>query len=214
MPIVITMPVLSPTMKEGTIVKWLKQEGDAVESGEAMCEIATDKSTIEHQSCDDGFIRKILIDEGEMVAINQPIAIVTETMDEDITDYKVEEVSVQKEEVEEITEEALEEKPIAPSREKITGGIDLSYFTPSSPRKDYDFSRAKHYQEVAATPLAKKIAKEKNINLSAIKGSGPRGRIIEKDLEFAPQEGLVTFGGKPLSRNTTRHIFRRETKPS
>ncbi|MCB1109004.1 MAG: biotin/lipoyl-binding protein, partial [Chlamydiia bacterium] len=79
MPTTLTMPKLTPTMEEGTIVKWHKKEGDAVKAGDVLFEVATDKATVEHNALDDGFIRKILAPEGSEAKVNQAVAIFTET---------------------------------------------------------------------------------------------------------------------------------------
>ena len=93
MPFTLTMPKLSPTMEEGTIVKWRKKEGDFVKSGETLLEIATDKATVEHNALDEGFLRKILIKEGKIAIVNQPIAIFTEKKEESIEGYQPEGVA-------------------------------------------------------------------------------------------------------------------------
>ena len=77
MPFTVTMPKLSPTMEEGTIVKWHKNEGEFVSSGELLMEVATDKATIEYNALDEGWLRKVLVKQGEAAVINQPLAILT-----------------------------------------------------------------------------------------------------------------------------------------
>src|SRR5579863_6502672 len=90
MPFTLTMPKLSPTMEEGTIAKWRKKEGDFVKTGEVILEIATDKATVEHAALDAGYLRKIIIKEGESAIVNQPIGIFTEKKEESIEGYKPE----------------------------------------------------------------------------------------------------------------------------
>src|SRR5262245_21210706 len=85
MPFNLTMPKLSPTMEQGIITKWLKKEGDFVDAGQAILEIATDKATVEHAALDPGYLRKILGAEGEEAGVNAPIALFTETADEPFT---------------------------------------------------------------------------------------------------------------------------------
>src|SRR3989344_3350534 len=87
MPFTVTMPKLSPTMEEGTIVKWHKKVGDSVQAGEVLVEVATDKATVEYNALDAGHLRKILIAEGKSARINQPIAIFTEKASESIEGY-------------------------------------------------------------------------------------------------------------------------------
>src|SRR5579863_278489 len=90
MPFTLTMPKLSPTMEEGTIAKWRKKEGDFVKVGEVVFEIATDKATVEHAVIDAGYLRKIIVKEGESAVVNQPVGIFTEKKDESIEGYKPE----------------------------------------------------------------------------------------------------------------------------
>ncbi|MBI5274459.1 MAG: pyruvate dehydrogenase complex dihydrolipoamide acetyltransferase [Chlamydiales bacterium] len=191
MPFTLTMPKLSPTMEEGTIVKWHKKEGDLVQDGDLLFEVATDKATVEHQAIDKGYLRKILIKEGGSAIINQAVAIFTVSKDESIEGYKVEEIVVDKQ---------AEVNKVMPKQEttveikKTTTGTSFSQpaFTPPPPLQDYSFEWPSESEEIIASPLAKKIAKEKNLDLSTIKGSGPNGRIVEKDLELASTRGIVT----------------------
>src|SRR3990167_6554718 len=90
MPFTLTMPKLSPTMEEGTIAKWSKKEGDFVKSGEVLIEVSTDKATVEHSALDEGYLRKILVKEGESAIVNQAIAIFTEKKEESIEGYQPE----------------------------------------------------------------------------------------------------------------------------
>jgi pyruvate dehydrogenase E2 component (dihydrolipoamide acetyltransferase) len=170
----IAMPKLSPTMAEGKIVKWLKNEGDSVSEEEALCEIATDKSTMEFTSIEKGYIRKIFHKEGTSVAVGEILALFTETKDEDISSYKAKIAEVK----------IVEEKKVE-ERKVVSSAVSLPTFTPSPPRANYHFETRDEYEKIAASPLAKKVAKEKGLDLTSIKGSGPNGRIIAKDLEFA-----------------------------
>ena len=87
MPFVFSMPKLSPTMEEGMIARWLKKEGDFVKAGEPLLEIATDKATVESSSLDEGWLRKILLPQGKSGTINTPLALFSETKDEDINAF-------------------------------------------------------------------------------------------------------------------------------
>ena len=106
MPFTVTMPKLTPTMEEGTIAAWSKKEGDFVEAGETIVEIATDKATVEHQALDEGYLRKILVPEGQEAKVGQPIAIFTTQQEESIAGYAPEGVSS--------TPPAAEGEPAAP----------------------------------------------------------------------------------------------------
>ena len=156
----ILMPALSPTMEEGTLAKWLVKEGDRIKSGDLIAEIETDKATMEFEAVDEGIIGKLLVSEGsEGVKVNSPIAIVLD----DGEDLKVNEIAkpVIKAELanpEVITEEILEIK------------------TPSKNTAQAPNSR------IFATPLARRLAREKGIDLGSISGSGPHGRIVKTDI--------------------------------
>ncbi len=189
MPITVTMPVLSPTMKEGVIAKWLKKEGDRVEAGDPLCEIATDKSTVEFQSIEDGYLRKIVIKEGVKVLVNQGIAILTKAASEDISSYQLEEPDL----VREVKASVEQKEVVTSSSATTTTTISGMAFAPTPPRTNYRFPQSSE-GEITASPLAKKIAKEQGLDLHSVKGSGPHGRIIAKDLEFAQKKGSISFG--------------------
>jgi len=176
MSITIYMPALSPTMEMGNIVKWHKGEGDKVSSGDIIAEIETDKAVMEFESADDGVLGKILVAEGSVdVKVNEPIAVILEsesdTIEDDDTDRKtqVEIISNDiKSEDNFNNKEALDLE--LNNDPQVTGeGID-------------DGSR------IFISPVAKRIAQDKGINLENIHGSGPNGRILRKDIESYEQE--------------------------
>lgn len=141
-------------METGVIVKWHKKVGDEVKSGDVLLEVSTDKATVEHTALDEGFLRKILVEEGSDALVNQPIAIFTETKDESIESYQP---------------EGLINDVEKPTEKQVA----------SEPAKIETIS----LERVIASPLAKKIALQKGVDLQTIEGSGPRGRIVAKDLE-------------------------------
>lgn len=176
MPIEITMPALSPTMKEGNLAKWIKKEGDKIEAGEIIAEIETDKATMEVEAVDEGTLGKILISEGsENVAVNSVIALLLEDGEDKsaLKDFKVEESQPKEEEKPQNTEEPKKvetniEKPQAP--------------TPVAPAPTKSNSNSSFSNKIKASPLAKRIAKEENVSLYQVSGSGPHGRIIKDDI--------------------------------
>ena len=189
MPFTFTMPKLSPTMTEGTIAKWHKKEGEYVGAGELLLEITTDKATVEHTVLDAGWLKKILTPEGGAAVINQPIAIFTEKEDESIEGYQPKGVTPVK---------PAEEKEVAENEEKhtLTAQIPIPTqpaFLPEPPLK-LERPTLPSDGDYRATPLARRLAKEKGLDLSTVKGTGPGGRITSKDLEKAQPAGLVTFG--------------------
>jgi pyruvate dehydrogenase E2 component (dihydrolipoamide acetyltransferase) len=168
MPTNILMPALSPTMTEGTLAKWLKKEGDTVKAGEVIAEIETDKATMEVEAVDEGKIGKILIASGTSgVAVNTPIAVLLEEGETaDMIKAAAPTNSNQKAApapaaAVEAPKAAIPSAP-APSAPKVaTGG------------------------RVFATPLARRIAEQKGIDISSVQGSGPHGRIVKSDIENA-----------------------------
>lgn len=193
-------------MEEGTITKWRKQEGEFVKAGDVIIEVATDKATVEHSALDEGWMRKILIKEGQTAIVNQPIAIFTEKRDESIEGYQPEGVMPQvaapapsmaaAEETGPAASTAT--GPAAPAAAKIPSGAGLSQptFVPEPPVQNYRFAAATGEigDRLKSSPLARKLAKEKGIDLTTVKGSGPHGRIVAKDLELGQPATLVTFG--------------------
>lgn len=182
MPIKVLMPALSPTMTEGNLAKWHKAEGDAVESGDVIAEIETDKATMEVEAVDDGIMGKILVPAGtKNVKVNELIAILLEDGEND-NDM-----------------EALlkggNDKPKPQATSEATKQESKPMQT--QPQSAADKSR------IFATPLARRIANDKGINLSSLKGSGPRGRIVKADIEgasagsSAPQMTQTTNAPQP-----------------
>jgi pyruvate dehydrogenase E2 component (dihydrolipoyllysine-residue acetyltransferase) len=172
MPIQILMPALSPTMEEGTLARWLVKEGDEVRSGDLIAEIETDKATMEIEAVDEGTVGKLLVAEGtEGVPVNDPIAVILE---------EGEDASA----ADNVSAPAPAQKAEAPkaSGELATAKADVPQEKAPSASKP-----AGRGGRVFASPLARRIAKDKGIDLSSIAGSGPRGRIVKADVEGAPK---------------------------
>lgn len=196
MPFTLTMPKLSPTMEEGTITKWRKQEGEFVKAGDVLIEVATDKATVEHCALDEGWLKKILIKEGQTAIVNQPIAIFTEKREESIEGYQPEGATPQAA-APASTAGAEEAKPAAPAPKSTAGpGLSQPAFVPEPPLQNYQFSAPSGEipERLKTSPLARKLAKEKGIDLSTVKGSGPQGRIVARDLELGQPTSIVSFG--------------------
>lgn len=192
MPFTLTMPKLSPTMEEGTIVKWRKKEGELVKAGDVLLEVATDKATVEHSALDEGFLRKILVQEGKPAIVNQAIAIFTEKESESIEGY-VPEGDTPKPAVAAVSTapETKTEEIGAPQPAAL--GMQVPAFTPEPPLAQLIFAR-EPAERTIASPLAKRLAKERNIDLTTVKGTGPHGRITSGDLDLGQPTGTVTFG--------------------
>ncbi|MGC9450137.1 MAG: dihydrolipoamide acetyltransferase family protein [Oceanipulchritudo sp.] len=178
---IIEMPKLSDTMTTGTLVKWLKQEGERIASGDMIAEVETDKATMEVECFEDGLLLKQYVSEGDAVPIGGPICAVGEE-GEDAPEVEVrkadeeqgtrEEEQESEEEDEEGEQEQEPETP-APSDQKTATGDQR----PASSVPDGD--------RVKASPLARKIAAETGVNLSTVRGTGPGGRIVRSDVEAA-----------------------------
>jgi pyruvate dehydrogenase E2 component (dihydrolipoamide acetyltransferase) len=172
---IVTMPKLGFDMAEGTLVRWVKAEGDAVEKGEVIAEIETDKATVEVESSFSGVMNRHLAEEGAILPVNSPIAIVAEE-GESLSDEEIDALvgeaggkpSKKKEKPEKKEEasksEAKEEKPAEEAAEEEKSGV-----TPAG--------------GVRSSPLARRIAEEHDIELTELEGSGPQGRIVKKDVQ-------------------------------
>ena len=165
----ITMPRLSDTMEEGTISSWLKKVGDKVQEGEILAEIETDKATMEFESFYDGILSHIAVNEGETVKVDELIAIISEN-----------EIDVSK---------ALESYGKESSNIPVEESNDSVELNEVDKEVNTTNTSSDLNERIKASPLAKKIAKEKNIDLSKVTGTGENGRIIKNDLsDLSPVE--------------------------
>lgn len=172
MPINILMPALSPTMTEGNLVKWLKKEGDKVKAGEILAEIETDKATMEVEAVDEGVIGKIVVPEGmENVQVNQLIAVLLEDG----------------EDVSSIVLDRHAPAALAMTNEPAEKALHCEE------RSDVAIQPTTNSGErIFASPLAKRIAADKGLDLRNVQGSGPHGRIIKADVENVKSVPLQT----------------------
>jgi pyruvate dehydrogenase E2 component (dihydrolipoamide acetyltransferase) len=175
---IIEMPKLSDTMTTGTLVKWLKQEGENVASGEMIAEVETDKATMEVECFEDGVLLKQYVSEGDAVPIGGPICAVGEEGEDPP------EVEIQTGEPEEETEDEEQQEP----EEEEEGGPEQEQEEEepeAAPEKTEQSKTVDEGGRVKASPLARKIAAETGINLSTVQGTGPGGRIVRSDVEDA-----------------------------
>ncbi len=171
MPVTILMPALSPTMEEGTLAKWSVKEGDTIRSGDVIAEIETDKATMEFEAIEDGVIGKLLVAEGsQSVKVNDPIAILLQE-GEDAGDIDKAAGSASAEPV-----ESAKAAP-APASQPAAAAAAATP-APAAPR-------AESGDRIFASPLARRLAAEKGLDLGSVKGSGPHGRIVKADVEGA-----------------------------
>ncbi|NDA10759.1 MAG: hypothetical protein EBZ07_07975, partial [Verrucomicrobia bacterium] len=184
----ITMPALSPSMTEGVLAKWHKKVGDDIKPGEVIAEVETDKATMDLEAFDKGTLLAIAAPEGAKVAVNGRIAVIGEPGE------KVEAVSAP--------------APTKPASTPATTTASSS--APVSAPVPTPVPVASASGRVKASPLAKKIAAEKGVDLSRVAGTGPGGRIVRKDVEGAPGGGarpaVSLFGGRPIAQDATRPV--------
>ncbi|WP_159951111.1 pyruvate dehydrogenase complex dihydrolipoamide acetyltransferase [Rhizobium sp. 18065] len=177
MPINITMPALSPTMEEGNLAKWLVKEGDTVKSGDVIAEIETDKATMEVEAVDEGVVAKLLVAAGtEGVKVNALIAILAV-------------------DGEDVAAAASGGGSAAPAKAEAPAAAPAPAATPAAAAAPAPVAApasavAHSGDRVFASPLARRLAKEAGLDLSAVSGSGPKGRVVKSDVEKA-----VTTGG-------------------
>lgn len=205
MPFTLTMPKLSPTMEEGTIAKWHVKEGQHVKAGDILFEVATDKATVEHSALDEGWLRKILIKDGGSAQVNQAVAIFTEKADESIEGYVPEGISAAKVAPAPAAVAAPQKKEAAqpqqaPAPQAPAAAIQQPAFVPEPPLKQASFEAPAGSPEgrLPISPLARRLAKEQGIDLATVKGTGPHGRIMSRDLAMGQPAGSVTFGRREL----------------
>jgi pyruvate dehydrogenase E2 component (dihydrolipoyllysine-residue acetyltransferase) len=188
MPTPILMPALSPTMEEGTLAKWNVKEGDAVSSGDVIAEIETDKATMEVEAVDEGVVGKILIGEGtEGVLVNAPIAVLLDD-GESMADVDMASLTggASKADAPKQEQAAPAEKPngAAPAVSAAQQGAPVA--TPQT-----------NNGRIIASPLAKRMARLEGLDLAVLSGSGPRGRIVKRDIESALQSGAGKAAAAP-----------------
>ncbi len=188
MPTPIKMPALSPTMEEGTLAKWLVKAGDTVAAGDLLAEIETDKATMEFEAVDEGTIASIEVEEGtEGVAVGTVIAMMAGE-GESVEDAakaapdtsKSESKPARPEPVEGPSSSSSSSSSSEPKKDKSsasTSSAQAESTAPAAPQKDGE--------RIFASPLARRIAEDKGVDLASVKGSGPRGRIVKADVENA-----------------------------
>ena len=181
MPIELLMPALSPTMEEGKLAKWLVKEGDTISSGDLIAEIETDKATMEFEAVDEGVMGKIMVAEGtEGVKVNDVIAVLLEDGE---------------------SADDLGAAPAkAPEAPKADAGAEAAPSGGSDkPATPAPAAPAKDGTRIFATPLARRIAADKGLDLTQIQGSGPHGRIVKADVEGATAAPKAATAAAPAA---------------
>lgn len=192
MPKIIEMPKLSDTMTEGTLAKWLVKEGDTISTGQTIADVETDKATMEMTSFFDGVVHKIVAQPGVKIPLNGPLAVVLEEGEE--APANLDEI-IAKAQAAAAPAAAAKADPSAEkgsngtSRKSGATGVRL----PTAP--GYTRRAVQNAARVKASPLARKIAAEKGIDLTSLTGTGPGGRIVRADVENAPVGGAAAARG-------------------
>ncbi|KAB2675365.1 pyruvate dehydrogenase complex dihydrolipoamide acetyltransferase [Brucella tritici] len=208
MPINITMPALSPTMEEGNLSKWLVKEGDKIAPGDVIAEIETDKATMEVEAVDEGTIAKLVVPAGsEGVKVNALIAILAEE-GEDVAAAAKGAASAPK----------AETKAEAPKEEPKPAATPAA--APAPVKAEQSAPASNKGNRVFASPLARRIAKESGVDIAAVKGTGPHGRVVQRDVEAALASGGAKAAApkaeaaaapKPMSDDAVLKLFEEGT---
>lgn len=212
MPIDVLMPQLSPTMTEGRLASWSVKEGDSVSAGDVIAEVETDKATMEVEATDDGIVHSIIGKAGVEIKVGTPIAVLKEDGESVAKDYKPTS-QVSEAPAKEDTPKVEEKTEAVPAKEEAPAPS----VKPAAPQVSQQVSMPSMSGRVKASPLARKIAEQRGIDLSAVKGSGPDGRIVKADVT-----GAVVLGGgdnvpmalqsaAPLNGSVEPHTMMRKT---
>ena len=191
----IDMPKLSDTMTVGTLVKWLKNEGDPVSNGDMIAEVETDKATMEVECFDDGVLIKQYCEVGDEVLVGGPIAAIGEAGESAPEASTAASATVEEAPKKEVKDPVISEKLVSPSEAPAEKSVPevIKDAVPT----------AANEERIKASPLAKRIATEKGIDLSTIKGSGPNGRIVKGDVESATPNAVISEGTSASTTTAT-----------
>lgn len=198
----VVMPKLSPTMEEGQISRWLKNEGDKVSMGEPLAEIDTDKATMEMQALGNGVLRKILIQAGESAPLGQLIAIIGEP-DEDISSV-VSQAGAQSQATPQAQPAPEEKAEAVPEQKAATPNPQAATSSGNGAQTTTDDNQGN--KRLIVSPLAARMAAEAGINLRQLTGSGPGGRIVKRDIEAAMSAGQQSSETTPAAQSPQRHL--------
>ncbi len=177
---VVVMPKLGLTMKEGTLVTWNKKEGDEIKVGEVLFEISTDKLSNDFESSDEGIVRKLLVEEGDVVECLKPVAIIG-SADEDISSL--------------LNDSSLNSESVEQSDSKL-------------PEKELEEVNCEERKQgrIKASPAAKKVALENNIDITLVEGTGPQGRITIEDVEKYIESSKNKVKVSPLASKIAKEL--------
>ncbi|MAP01529.1 MAG: pyruvate dehydrogenase complex dihydrolipoamide acetyltransferase [Flavobacteriales bacterium] len=202
---VVKMPKLSDTMTEGVVAEWHKKVGDSVESGDLLAEIETDKATMEFESFQDGVLLHIGVEKGSAAPVDSILAILGEK-GEDVTAILEAEASVEPQKEEQQEPQKEEPQKESPKQEIVPPAVEQPKVTASSSRPtSYPSASEVANGKIKASPLAKKLAGERNINLHLVTGTGEDGRIIKRDIDNYQGSGssfvgVESYDDQPVSQ--------------
>jgi pyruvate dehydrogenase E2 component (dihydrolipoamide acetyltransferase) len=189
MPVNILMPALSPTMEKGNLSRWLKKEGDTIKPGDVIAEIETDKATMEVEAVDEGILARILVPEGTVdVPVNEVIGVIAGE-GEDAASASGAAPSTAP------SPHGPAASPPAETASPLALPQDRSAIPPRYDEAPRHASEPRNGTRIFASPLARRIAKQENLDLATLAGSGPHGRIIERDVR-----GALAAGASPVRR--------------
>ena len=201
---IIGLPKLSPTMEEGTLVAWIKKEGDEVEVDDLLAEVETDKATMEFRSFDRGVLLKILVPEGETLEPDVPVAIVGKA-GEDISDLLTQ-VATRSASAPGAAAAAVTESVAAAVTESVAATQSAAESAPGA-----ESASAAVSGRVLSSPLVRRLARERSIDLGSVLGSGPHGRIVKRDVESYAGGALPAVGGERLAPRVAKASSMRRT---
>ncbi len=182
---VVEMPKLSDTMEEGAVAKWLKKEGEIVDEGGPICEIETDKATMEYQSPAGGVLVKILVQPGKTIALNTPIAVVAKKGEQVDLDALLKDFGPAKS-----SSPAAKASPLPPpAAAKPAPAARSSSATASASAAAPAAVAPVQAGRIKSSPLARRVAADRGIDLGRVSGSGPGGRVVLRDLDQVPEQG-------------------------
>ncbi len=205
----ITMPKLGFDMAEGLLVRWVKQVGENINKGDVLAEIETDKATVEVESSASGVVLQLIVDQGTIVPVNAPIAIVgaagekVDASTQTLSNVESDALSSSK------GQKSVDEKPATPTQPTPSpafapgASVDQTQGEPALVQRTVAVVQT---GPVKASPLAKKIARDNNVNLANLLGTGPNGRIVRKDVESALSSGK-TFDVRPSTPISTTPVI-------
>ncbi len=214
MAVVIEMPRMSDTMREGTIVSWLKKEGDEIESGQLLAEVETDKAVMEYEAEEDGIILKVLIDEKQPAPIGFPICIIGESADE-LEEAMAEAEALREKLASGGAEEAEEAPAPAPAPAATPAPTPVAKAAPVAVAAPVAPVAAGSDGRVKKSPLAAKMAADNGLDVGLIPGTGPGGRVVKRDILSALERGIGKAGsaGAGFRANTQPGVLPPVTAP-